>query len=123
MRITVICVLASLLSACASEYMTPQQYASIHGPEPTRIDIESSKEAVYDCFEKATSDMDDGLSSADVVGASIAAMCRKEGSAYASLKTWPMTDAQRQAFMREWPYSMKDVATAFVLKKRAAAKR
>lgn len=123
MKIRVICAMAALLSACTHQYMTPQQYASIHGAEPSRADIESAKETVYDCFEKATADMDDGLSSADVIGASIAAMCRKEGSAYASLKAWPLTEAQRQAFMREWPYSMKDVATAFVLKKRAAAKR
>lgn len=123
MRIAAVIAAAALLAACANDYMTPQQYASIHGPEPTLSEIDSAKLAVFECIDKAAHDMDDGISSADVVGGSIAALCRKEGNAYASLKTWPMTDSQRRAFMSEWPHSMSAVATATILKKRAAAKK
>ena len=105
------------LAGCAPQHY-PGEYTRIHGPEPTKAEIEEARGRMMSCFWRNAQQLDDQKSDAATIGRSVAGVCSAESNDYARRRLWASTEQQKSAFYAGWDKTCAEIATTAVLLRR-----
>ena len=110
-KLAAVLVACTALVACAATPPNPREQ------EASQAEKDAARDAMIACAHKAIPAMDDGISSADVIGCTAAAQCNNETRLVLATLIQGMDGAYAQGFISTW--DPPSFFTGFVLTERA----
>lgn len=110
-----------LLAGCSTGKPTPAPPPV--APYPVVVESEKAVTmALAECTQKAIPRLDDGTSSADVIGRAVAFACSSEGERLFAAMSVRLTSGDTAALRSRWKAMLANDATEQVLKRRVNAR-